>query len=236
MFPRRVVGDGGEKAANDEFVDLPLVVGEVGPTREFAGRMDRRVVGRLLVALGRLDLLGRQQGFGVVAEGAVAGERFEEVSGVEILGIDRVVGSGIREIAGGVQLLGDAHRLLGRVVQRAGGADELRRIERRGRAVGARSPVHGVDRGGLGVGQCLVDGLGAVAVPEAFGLVAVLVAVEILAREAAAVVGFEVGKQLPVVLRIEGLDLAFAVDDQLERRPLNAADRDEIVAELAGRQ
>ncbi len=236
MFPCCVVGNGGEKAADDEFVDLPLVVGEIAPPWEFAGRMDRRMVGRLLIALGRGDIVGRQQALGIVAEGGVVGERSKQFARVEILGIDRVVSSRVGEITSGVQFLGNAHRLLGGVVQRASGANELRGIKRCGRAVGSGSAVDRVDRGGLGVGQCLVDGLCAVTVPEAFCLVAILVAVEILARKAAAVVGFEIGKQLPVVLGIEGLDLAFAVNDQLERRALDATDRDEIVTELAGRK
>jgi len=46
----------------------------------------------------------------------------------------------------------------------------------------------------------------------------------------------EVREQFPVVLGVEGLDFAFAVDDELQRRRLDAPDRDEVVAELAGRQ
>ena len=73
-----------------------------------------------------------------------------------------------------------------------------------------------------------------VLVLDALGLAAVVV-VEVLGLETRPVAR-QVGEQLPVVVGFEGADLALAVDDEFERRRLDAADGDEVLAQLACRQ
>ena len=232
--PRRGLGDGREEATDDEFVDLPLVLVQFRAVREFAGRVDRRVVGRLLVTLGGFDVRQVEQRLGVLAERPVAGEGVEQFVGFQVVGVDRVVRPRIRDVAGGVEFLGETHRPLGGVTERTRGGDELGRVERRGRRVRPGTPADLRDRRRLRLQERLVCLVGAFLVPDPLGLAPVVV-VEVLGLE-----GFltlvEVREQFPVVLGVERLDLALAVDDELQRRGLHPADGDEIVSELPRRE
>ncbi len=79
-----------------------------------------------------------------------------------------------------------------------------------------------------------MGGLGRGLLPDAL-LFAAVNHREVLRLEGVTV-GPEVGEQFPVVLGVEGLDFALAVNDESQRRRLDAADGDEVVTEATGRQ
>jgi len=122
------------------------------------------------------------------------------------------------------------------VSERACGADERRGVERGRRVVGAGPPAHVVDDRLVGRVERLREDLRDVAVPDALGLVALVVQVEVARLEGVAAGLGQVPVQLPVRFGIERFDLSLAVDDQLERRSLHPAHGDEVLAELAGGQ
>ncbi len=172
---------------------------------------------------------------GVLAEVRSSQERIEEFLGVQIVRVDGVVGPRVGDEPGGVEVFRDTHRPLGGVAETARRADELRRVERRGRVVGPRPARDALDYRLRGPRERLVRCLGRLLVPDALGFVAVFVAIEVLRFERLVVL-LQVGEQFPVVFGVERLNLAFAVDDEFQRRTLHPPDADEVVAELARRK
>ncbi len=79
--------------------------------------MDGRVVGRLVVARGGVDLVLLEQRLGVLAEVSGPDELIEQGIFFEVVRVDRVVRPRIRDIPGRVEVFGDAHRALGGVAQ-----------------------------------------------------------------------------------------------------------------------
>jgi len=93
-LPRRGLGAGREEAADDQLVHLPLVLREVGSGGKLPGRVDRRVIGRLLVALGGLDLLLFEEALRVFPERRGDRQLLDQLAGVEILWVHRVISPG----------------------------------------------------------------------------------------------------------------------------------------------
>ena len=188
------------------------------------GRVDRRVVGRLLLAAGRLQLALEQAGCG--RELGDPDQRGDELAERQRRRVDRVVGPRVGDEPVHVEVLGDPHR------PRRRDPEPARGVGREGGRVVGRRRLAGVpplrqlgdDAGRVGRRE---RGLGLGLLPELVGLVVRL--------EGALGVG-ELREHLPERLRHVGSALELALDDQAEGRALDAADGEEVGAEPAGRQ
>ncbi len=103
------VGQRRHEATRHEVVELELLGLELLGIRR-TGRMDRRMVGRLLLASGRRELPLAEQALHVLVVRGDAVERLEDARDVQALRVHRVVDSRVRDQAVHVQRLGDAHR------------------------------------------------------------------------------------------------------------------------------
>ena len=186
------------------------------------GRIDRRVVGRLLLAASRLERPPVEQelrGRKVVHRDQL----LDQLLRVERLRVDRVVGTRVGDVAVHVEVLGDPHRTgggdaetAGRVGGEGGGVEWSRRLS------GVLPGRDLLDRaGGLGVGdRCR----GLLLLPELVG--------RVLGDEVA--VGMREGRRhLPEGHGLVRATLQLALHDQAESRALDAADGEEVGAETA---
>jgi hypothetical protein len=214
---RRVVrrtsrfGERGEEAADDELVDLPLVVPH-SPLGRVARRVDRGVVRRLLLAPRRRELVLLEQLLGVLAGPLDALEVAEHLAQVQRARVDGVVRSRVRDVAVGVEVFGEpggprrAVAEARRRRQERGGVERRRRLARRGLLV---------DLGdGRLVGDVLVGLVDLRLFVEAGGAVA----------DGERLAVLEVYLELPVGHRHEGAALLLALGYEDEGRGLDAAD------------
>src|ERR687894_271505 len=201
----------GEEAADDELVDLPLVVPEV-PLRGVARRVDRGVVRRLLLAPRRLELVPLEQLLGVGASPLDASQVPEHLAQVERFRVDGVIGPRVGDVAVRVEVFGEPGRPRGAVAEARRGRQERRGVERGRRGAGGGVLLN------LGDGRLVGDVL--VGLPdlrlgvEAGGPVA--------HGERLAVL--EVDLELPVGHGDERAALLLALGYEHERRRLDAAD------------
>ena len=134
----RRVAECGDEAAHDQLVDLLVL--RVGQDRWVKGlrRVDRRVVGRLLLAARRLELVPARDRRGLLERGNAA-DRLQQLAHRKRVGIDGVVGARIGDEPVHVEVLRDPHRARGRDADARGRARERGRVERR-RRLARRAP------------------------------------------------------------------------------------------------
>ena len=188
---------------------------------EGLGRIDRGVVGGLLLAPRRRQLALQERGGG--RERRDPNQRCDQLAGVQGTGIDGVVGARIGDEPVHVEVLRDPHR------GRRSDPEPARGVGRvRGRVVGrgglSRVPLRAHlldDPRALGPRE---GGLGLLLLPE---LVRRVVGLE------RAVGMSEAREELPVGLRDVGTALQLSLDDQGEGRALHPADREKVRAEAA---
>ena len=139
----------GQEPPRDQVVELVIRRGQV-VGRGLRRRIDRRMVRLLLVAARGLELSRREQLVAVLGIRRIAREHADDLGQIERRGIHRVVDARIRDVAGHVQTLGDAHRARRADALGSGGGHEARRVERRGRPHRAPLLLDGGHERGLG--------------------------------------------------------------------------------------
>ena len=207
------VGKGCQETASDEVIELPLRRAEligVGGSRG----VDRRMVGRFLLAARGNKLAALQQLLAIRTIGRNVGELFHRAFEVERFGIHRVVDTRIGNIAVHVQAFSQAHGACGRKALARGGGHKRRGIERYRSSLRALFLLDGGNHAGslaLNVGHNGIRGLFALEASRRM--------------RCAELIGsmLEVALDHPIVLGNKRHALAFASDDERERRGLHAA-------------
>src|SRR5207342_3866737 len=129
---------------HDELVDAPFGAVAEGVRVDRLGRVDRRVVGRLFFAAGRLQLAVEQAGGGgELPDPHQRGDQLAQRQGPRV---DGVVGARVGDEAVHVEVLGDPHRAGGSDAEAAGGVGgEGGRVVGGGRLAGVLARGHRLD-------------------------------------------------------------------------------------------
>ena len=209
------LAEGGEEAADDQLVD-PRLRAFQGARVERVGRVDRRVGGVELLALGRMERLleDRRRG-GEVLD---LDQRADRLLQRQRVRVDRVVGSRVGDETVVVQVLGQVHRALRRDPESARGVDlEGVRVVRGRRLARGLAAGHRLDH--ARADRALERRVGLGLVPELVG--------GVMGLEAVAGGMLELGEELPEWLGDMGSTLELPLDDQAEGRALDPPDREE---------
>ena len=227
-----------QESACNEVVELVFSCGQI-VRRGLRGRVNGRMVGGLLLAARGRKLAPRKQLLAHRRIRGISGNGPDHLGEIERARVHRVVHTGIRDIAIHVKALSKAHRASrGKTLGRSR-SQERRRIEGSGRRNLAALGLNGIHASAHRGRNRLHDGLSRSLVLEASGAVQRLERTfPVTGSRTACGIGIEGALDHPVILGNEGHALALALNDEGQRRGLNATGRTHVAVagELHERQ
>ena len=212
-----------QESARDEVVQLVIGRSQV-VGRGLGRRIDRRMVGGLLLAARGVQLAGGEQLLAIRGVRRVARDGLHHFGQIERAGIYRVVDTRVGDVAVHVQAFGDAHGARRRKALCRGRGHKAGGVERHGRLLLARALLHRRHRGACRAGHSGHGGLRRRLVLEAGrGVRRREGKLAVAGGGAGGRGGIEGALDHPVVLGDERQALALARHDQRQRGRLHAA-------------